>query len=135
VSKPREDRRQNAAPMDEIVSPMQIVLLIVAATLRTLQGLRIIYKKFYGLTRNPFEISPDPFFFTNAMPHPKAFSHSELCCAQTEGFVGSPRGMGYWQDPARTVYLDALHRIEVAFAFIAIQCSRCQIFSPHVLTE
>ena len=33
-----------------------------------------MYKKFYGLTRNPFEISPDPYFFCHTPRHNEALA-------------------------------------------------------------
>ena len=37
-----------------------------------------MYKQFFGLTRNPFEISPDPFFYHPTPRHNEALGQPAL---------------------------------------------------------
>ena len=46
-----------------------------------------MYKKFYGLTRNPFEVSPDPYFFFQTPRHTEALANLAYGVLRRKGFV------------------------------------------------
>src|ERR1035441_4019502 len=45
-----------------------------------------MYKQFFGLTRNPFEISPDPFFYHPTPRHNEALANLHYGVGRRKGF-------------------------------------------------
>jgi type II secretory pathway predicted ATPase ExeA len=46
-----------------------------------------MYKQFFGLTRNPFEISPDPFFYHPTPRHNEALANLHYGVGRRKGFI------------------------------------------------
>jgi general secretion pathway protein A len=46
-----------------------------------------MYKELYGLTRNPFELSPNPFFFYPTSRHAEALATLTYGVLRRKGFV------------------------------------------------
>jgi general secretion pathway protein A len=46
-----------------------------------------MYKKFYGVTKNPFEISPDPYFFHGTPRHLEALANLYYGVRREKGFI------------------------------------------------
>jgi general secretion pathway protein A len=46
-----------------------------------------VYEKFYNLTGNPFQLTPDSRFFFGSLGHSKAIAHLNYGLAQGEGFI------------------------------------------------
>ncbi len=46
-----------------------------------------MYKAFYGLTRNPFEISPDPYFLFSTARHNEALASIVHGVLRHKGFI------------------------------------------------
>ena len=46
-----------------------------------------MYEAFYGLTKKPFQLSPDPEFFYNSAVHKRALAYLRYGLAQGEGFI------------------------------------------------
>ncbi len=46
-----------------------------------------MYKKFYGLRKNPFEISPDPYFFYRTPRHLEALANLYFGVRRDKGFI------------------------------------------------
>jgi len=94
-----------------------------------------MYKKFYRLARNPFEISPDPFFFYPTPCHIEALAILNYAVLRRKGFVVVTGEVGTGKTLLVRCHLDALHRNEVAFAFICNPVLSVPDFLTHVLTE
>ena len=46
-----------------------------------------MYKSFYNLTRNPFELSPDPYFYYATERHNEALAILIYAAVRRKGFV------------------------------------------------
>src|SRR5205085_3239896 len=53
-----------------------------------------MYKAFFGLNRNPFEIGPDPFFFYPTARHNEALANLYYGIRRKKGFVVVPGEVG-----------------------------------------
>jgi general secretion pathway protein A len=94
-----------------------------------------MYKKFYGLTRNPFEISPDPFFFCATPHHNEALAILSYGVLRRKGFVVVTGEVGTGKTLLVRCLLDALSRNQVAFAFVYNPMLSVSDFLAHVLTD
>jgi len=94
-----------------------------------------MYKKFYGLTRNPFEISPDPFFFCATPRHNEALAILSYGVLRRKGFVVVTGEVGTGKTLLLRCLLDALNRNQVAFAFVYNPMLSVSDFLAHVLTD
>jgi general secretion pathway protein A len=94
-----------------------------------------MYKKFYRLTRNPFEISPDPFFFCATPRHNEALAILSYGVLRRKGFVVVTGEVGTGKTLLLRCLLDALTRNKVAFAFVYNPMLSVSDFLAHVLTD
>ena len=94
-----------------------------------------MYKKFYGLTRNPFEISPDPFFFCPTPSHNEALAILTYGVLRKKGFVVVTGEVGTGKTLLVRCLLDALKRYQIAFAFVYNPMLSVSDFLAHVLTD
>src|SRR5450755_2260518 len=102
--------------------------------LRFLQGLAM-YKKYYGLARNPFELSPDPFFYFPSPRHNEALATLTYGILNRKGFVVVTGEVGTGKTLLVRCLLDTLTRNRVAFAFVYNPLLSVQDFLSHVLTD
>ena len=77
-----------------------------------------MYKRFYGLTRNPFELSPDPYFYYPTPLHNEAFATLNYCVVRRKGFVVVTGEVGTGKTLLLRCLLDALNRNQIASALI-----------------
>jgi general secretion pathway protein A len=77
-----------------------------------------MYRKFYGLTRNPFGVSPDPYFFYPTSQHKEALAILHYGVLGQKGFVAVTGEVGTGKTLMVRCLLDALSRHQVAFAYI-----------------
>ncbi len=77
-----------------------------------------MYKEFYGLTRNPFELSPNPFFFYPTSRHAEALATLTYGVLRRKGFVVVTGEVGTGKTLLVRCLLDALTQNKVAFAYI-----------------
>jgi len=94
-----------------------------------------MYKKFYGLTRNPFEISPDPFFFCATPRHNEALAILGYGVLRRKGFVVVTGEVGTGKTLLVRCLLDALNRNKVAFAYVYNPMLSVADFLGHVVTD
>jgi general secretion pathway protein A len=94
-----------------------------------------MYKKFYRLTRNPFEISPDPFFFCATPSHNEALAILTYGVLRQKGFVVVTGEVGTGKTLLVRCLLDALKRYQVAFAFVYNPVLSVSDFLAQVLTD
>jgi general secretion pathway protein A len=94
-----------------------------------------MYKKFYGLTRSPFELSPDPHFFYPTRHHNEAFAILNHCVVRRKGFVVVSGEVGTGKTLMLRCLLDALDRNKIASAFVYNPRLSVPEFFAYVLTD
>jgi len=77
-----------------------------------------MYGKFYGLTRNPFELSPDPYFFFPTSRHNEALANLGYGVQLRKGFVVVTGEVGTGKTLLLRCLLDVLSSKKIAFAFV-----------------
>lgn len=77
-----------------------------------------MYKKFYGLARNPFDLSPDPYFFFPTPRHNEALANLTYGVQKRKGFVVVTGEVGTGKTLLVRCLLDYLNRNQFAFAYI-----------------
>ncbi len=81
-----------------------------------------MYKKFFGLTRNPFEIAPDPFFLYATARHQEALASIFHSVVRRKGFVVLTGEVGTGKTLTIRCLLELLRRQEIASAYIFNPC-------------
>ena len=94
-----------------------------------------MYRKFYNLTRNPFEVSPDPYFFYPTPRHNEALALLNYGVLRRKGFVVVTGEVGTGKTLLVRCLLDSLTLHKVAFAYIYNPILSVQHFLEHVLTD
>jgi general secretion pathway protein A len=94
-----------------------------------------MYRKFYGLTRNPFEISPDPYFFYPTPRHNEALANLNYGVQRRKGFVVVTGEVGTGKTLLVRCLLDALNRNQVSFAYVFNPRLSVPDFLRYVLTD
>lgn len=94
-----------------------------------------MYKKFYGLTRNPFEISPDPYFFYPTPRHNEALANLNYGVQRRKGVVVVTGEVGTGKTLLVRCLLDSLNRNQVAFAYVFNPRLSVPDFLRYVLTD
>lgn len=75
-----------------------------------------MYKKFYGLTRNPFELSPDPYFLFATAKHNEALASIIHGVLRRKGFMVVTGEVGTGKTLLARCLLEILRRQEIASA-------------------
>lgn len=94
-----------------------------------------MYRGFYKLVRNPFDISPDPFFFYPTARHNEALASLNYGVHRRKGFVVVTGEVGTGKTLLVRCLLDALTRNQTAFAFVYNPRLSVSDFLEHVLTD
>ncbi len=94
-----------------------------------------MYRKFYGLTRNPFEISPDPYFFYPTPRHNEALANLNYGVQRRKGVVVVTGEVGTGKTLLVRCLLDSLNRSEIAFAYVFNPRLSVPDFLRYVLTD
>jgi general secretion pathway protein A len=94
-----------------------------------------MYKKFYGLTRNPFEVSPDPYFFFQTPRHAEALANLAYGVIRRKGFVVVTGEVGTGKTLLVRCLLEVLARNKVAFAYMYNPMVSVPEFFTHVINE
>jgi len=94
-----------------------------------------MYRKFYKLTRNPFELSPDPYFFCPTPSHNEALALLNYGVLRRKGFVVVTGEVGTGKTLLVRCLLDSLTHRKVAFAYIYNPLLSVQSFLEQVLTD
>lgn len=77
-----------------------------------------MYRTFYGLTRKPFELSPDPYFYYPTPRHNEALALLTYGVLERKGFVVVSGEVGTGKTLLLRCLLDVLSRHKIAFAFV-----------------
>jgi type II secretory pathway predicted ATPase ExeA len=94
-----------------------------------------MYRKFYALTRKPFEMSPDPFFYFPTQRHNEALALLTYGVQDKKGFVVVSGEVGTGKTLLVRCLLDALNRHKIAFAFVYNPVLSVPEFLAHLLNE
>jgi general secretion pathway protein A len=94
-----------------------------------------VYKEFYGLTLNPFEVTPDPFFFFPTSRHAEALAHLTYGVLRRKGFVVVTGEVGTGKTLLVRCLLDALSRNKVDFAYLNNPLISISEFFAHVVDD
>lgn len=81
-----------------------------------------MYKAFYGLTRNPFEISPDPYFLFATARHNEALASIVHGVLRHKGFIVVTGEVGTGKTLLVRCLLEILRRQEIASANVFNPC-------------
>jgi len=77
-----------------------------------------MYKQFFGLTRNPFEISPDPFFYHPTPRHNEALANLHYGVGRRKGFIVITGEVGTGKTLLVRCLLSELRKNNISFAYI-----------------
>jgi len=77
-----------------------------------------MYKQFFGLTRNPFEISPDPFFYHPTPRHNEALANLHYGVGRRKGFIVITGEVGTGKTLLVRCLLAELRKNNITFAYI-----------------
>jgi general secretion pathway protein A len=81
-----------------------------------------MYKRFFGLTRNPFEISPDPYFLFATARHNEALASIVHGVLRHKGFIVVTGEVGTGKTLLVRCLLELLRRQEIASANVFNPC-------------
>jgi general secretion pathway protein A len=93
-----------------------------------------MYKKFYGLIRNPFEVSPDPFFFYPTPRHCKALLNLVHGVVHRRGFVVVSGEVGTGKTLLVRCLMQVLRKNRFASAFVYNPTISGLEFLTHVMS-
>ena len=91
-----------------------------------------MYKKFFGLTRNPFEISPDPYFFFSTAQYNEALASIFHGVLRRKGFMVVTGEVGTGKTLLVRCLLSILHHQEIASANVFNPCLSSQEFLRYI---
>jgi general secretion pathway protein A len=94
-----------------------------------------MYKKFYGLTRNPFEVSPDPYFFCPTPRHSEALANLAYGVLRRKGFVVVTGEVGTGKTLLVRCLLEFLSKNKVAFAYLYNPIISVSEFLNHLIND
>ena len=77
-----------------------------------------MYKQFFGLTRNPFEISPDPFFYHPTPRHNEALANLHYGVGRRKGFIVITGEVGTGKTLLVRCLLSELRKNDIAFGYV-----------------
>lgn len=94
-----------------------------------------MYRKFYALTQNPFELSPDPSFYCPTQRHNEALAILSYGVLRRKGFIVVTGEVGTGKTLLVRCLLDSLTRNRVAFAYVYNPLLSLPEFLAQVLTD
>jgi general secretion pathway protein A len=100
-----------------------------------ISGEEPMYKKFYGLTHNPFEVSPDPFFYYSTPRHSEALFNLMYGVVRRKGFVVVTGEVGTGKTLLVRCLMKFLSRKKIASAFVYNPVISGLEFLTHVIRD
>jgi type II secretory pathway predicted ATPase ExeA len=94
-----------------------------------------MYKQFYGLTHNPFEVSPDPYFFCPTPRHTEALANLAYGVLRRKGFAVLTGEVGTGKTLVVRCLFEALTKNKVAFACVYNPTISVLEFFTNVINE
>jgi general secretion pathway protein A len=77
-----------------------------------------MYKAFFGLKQNPFNLSPDPSFFYRSVQHEEALANLIYGVQSRKGFIALTGEVGTGKTTMLECLRDFLHAQKIPFAFV-----------------
>jgi len=77
-----------------------------------------MYKHFFGMNRNPFEISPDPFFYHPTPRHNEALANLHYGVGRRKGFIVITGEVGTGKTLLVRCLLAELRKSNIAFGYV-----------------
>jgi len=77
-----------------------------------------MYERFYGLTRNPFGLSPDPRFYYPTAGHNEALANLSYGIAKRKGFIVMTGEVGTGKTLLLRYLIEALIKTKVHYAYV-----------------
>ncbi|MFZ1135201.1 MAG: AAA family ATPase [Candidatus Korobacteraceae bacterium] len=77
-----------------------------------------MYKQFFGLTKNPFEISPDPYFYHATPRHNEALANLHYGVGRRKGFIVITGEVGTGKTLLVRCLLAELRKNNIAFGYV-----------------
>ncbi|HLI62865.1 MAG TPA: AAA family ATPase [Terriglobales bacterium] len=77
-----------------------------------------MYKQFFGLQRNPFEISPDPYFYHPTPRHNEALANLHYGVGRRKGFIVITGEVGTGKTLLVRCLLSELRKNNIAFGYV-----------------
>ena len=128
-------RKLDCAPVDRVCHGSDKGVSVSSGeSLRVLRKLTM-YKHFYGLTRNPFDVSPDPSFFCPTLRHTEALANLAYGVVRRKGFVVLTGEVGTGKTLLIRCLLETLQKNKVAFAYMYNPMISVPEFFTHVISE
>ena len=94
-----------------------------------------MYKAFFGLARNPFEISPDPYFFYPTARHNEALANLYYGIRKQKGFVVVTGEVGTGKSLLVRCLMQTLRQSNLAFAYVFNTRLNSSEFLEYVLGD
>src|SRR5437588_11433147 len=94
-----------------------------------------MYKQFYELQRNPFEITPDPTFFFPTPRHKEALANLSYGVRWRKGFVVLTGEVGTGKTLLLRCLLDLLKRVQIACAYVVNTRLTPAEFLRHTISD
>jgi general secretion pathway protein A len=94
-----------------------------------------MYKAFFGLSRDPFEISPDPYFFYPTARHNEALANLYYGIRKQKGFVVVTGEVGTGKSLLVRCLMQTLRQSSVAFAYVFNTTLEPREFLEYVLAD
>ncbi len=94
-----------------------------------------MYKRFFGLTRNPFELSPDPYFLFATARHDEALASILHGVLRHKGFIVVTGEVGTGKTLLVSCLLELLRREKIASANIFNPCLSPLEFLRYIVVD
>jgi type II secretory pathway predicted ATPase ExeA len=94
-----------------------------------------MYEKFYGLTRSPFNLSPDPRFYYPTLGHNEALANLSYGIAKRKGFIVLTGEAGTGKTLLIRYLIEALIKTKVQYAYVFNPRLSPNDFLHYVVTD
>jgi type II secretory pathway predicted ATPase ExeA len=94
-----------------------------------------MYKQFFGLIRNPFEISPDPFFYHPTPRHNEALANLHYGVGRRKGFIVITGEVGTGKTLLVRCLLAELRKSNIAFGYLFNPLLSTMEFFQYILAD
>lgn len=94
-----------------------------------------MYKQFFGLNRNPFEISPDPFFYHPTPRHNEALANLHYGVGRRKGFIVITGEVGTGKTLLVRCLLAELRKGNIAFGYVFNPLLTTMEFFQYIMAD
>lgn len=94
-----------------------------------------MYKQFFGLNRNPFEISPDPFFYHPTPRHNEALANLHYGVGRRKGFIVITGEVGTGKTLLVRCLLSELRKGNIAFGYVFNPLLSTMEFFQYIMAD